>query len=185
MTNSFFFRSRPTAARASLVWLSWMTDSQRSQFGRFLQAAVHRWCAAAAERCPQQVLQPDGGLGGRLRAAPPGARVASPLRYSLVRDRGGSVMCRGWLLCLGCVLVWLLRLCLSLVTECSVFCFAVPCRLVPSWVVEPPALGFAHSASLCCCSNSPSWPARSICRVSVVTHSNDTADPLARRAGLK
>ena len=36
-----------------------------------------------------QVLRPHGGRGGRLRAAPPGARVAAPLRCSL-RERVGN-----------------------------------------------------------------------------------------------
>ena len=58
--------------------------SQRGQLGRVLQDSVRQRRAAAAECCPQQVQQPDGGLGGWLRAAPPGARVASPLCCSLV-----------------------------------------------------------------------------------------------------
>ena len=125
---------------------------QRSQRGLFLcvlHAAVHRCCAAAAEPWPPPVYRPDGGHGGWLGAAPPGARVASPLRYSLARDRGEAVLCRGRPLCPGCVLVWSLRDFVYWVL-CSLLSVPVlPYRLGPPWVVEPPVLPCALCASLC------------------------------------
>ena len=49
-----------------------LLETKRDQFGCVLQAAGHRWCAAAAERYPEQVQRSNGG---RLRGAPPGARL--------------------------------------------------------------------------------------------------------------
>ena len=48
--------------------------------------------------------------------------------------------------------------------ECFALCFAVPFRLVPPWIVEPPVLCFTHCEILCC------FPAPSLCCVPAQTH---------------
>ena len=85
--------------------------------------------------------------------------------------RAGTVMCGGRPFCPGCVLVWSLGVLLFAV-RCLFAASAADCRATCALfraLCESVLLSCSESVLLSC-SNSPSWPSRSRCLVSVVTH---------------